>query len=140
MEGRELPYRDKQLLLSSDVLLSSTEDVLRTLTAQLYFPDESGTMVAEERLLTQYEGESTAQVVLEALLQGPDSDELLPLLPQGFIGMTARMESGVCHLNIPADSMALLSSPEDTLKAIEDSLLSAEGIRQVQLYMDGQPQ
>ena len=140
VEGRELPYRDKQLLLSSDVLLSSTEDVLRTLTAQLYFPDESGTMVAEERLLTQYEGESTAQVVLEALLQGPDSDELLPLLPQGFIGMTARMESGVCHLNIPADSMALLPSPEDTLKAIEDSLLSAEGIRQVQLYMDGQPQ
>ena len=140
MEGRELPYRDKQLLLSGDVLLSSTEDVLRTLTATLYFPHESGTMAAEERLLTQYEGESTAQVVLEALLHGPDSDELLPLLPEGFIGMTARMESGVCHLNIPADSMALLPSPEATLKAIEDSLLSVEGIRQVQLYMDGEPQ
>ena len=140
VEGRELPYRDKQLLLSGDVLLSSTEDVLRTLTATLYFPHESGTMAAEERLLTQYEGESTAQVVLEALLHGPDSDELLPLLPEGFIGMTARMESGVCHLNIPADSMALLLSPEATLKAIEDSLLSVEGIRQVQLYMDGEPQ
>ena len=140
VEGRELPYRDKQLLLSGDVLLSSTEDVLRTLTATLYFPHESGTIAAEERLLTQYEGESTAQVVLEALLHGPDSDGLLPLLPEGFIGMTARMESGVCHLNIPADSMALLPSPEATLKAIEDSLLSVEGIRQVQLYMDGEPQ
>ena len=139
-EGRELPYRDKQVFLAGDVLLSSMDDVARTLTVQLYFPDESGAIVAEEHLLTQYEGESAAQVVLEALTQGPESDDLLPLLPEGFIGMTARMEEGVCHLNIPADSMALLSTPEDTLKAIEDSLLSAEGIRQVQLYMDGQPQ
>lgn len=140
VEGRELPYRHKQLLLSGDVLLSSMDDVVRTLTAQLYFPDESGQLVAEERLLTQYEGDSGAQVVLEALLHGPDSDELLPLLPEGFIGMTARMESGVCHLNIPADSMALLTDRETTLKAITQSLLSAEGIREVQLYIDGEPQ
>lgn len=140
VEGRDLPYRDKQLLMSGDVLLSSMDDVVRTLTAQLYFPDEEGLLLPEERLLTQYEGESTAQVVLEALLAGPDSDGLLPLLPEGFIGMTARMESGVCHLNIPADSMALLTDAESTLQAIEQSLLSAEGIREVQLYIDGEPQ
>lgn len=140
VEGRALPYRHKQLLLSGDVLLSSMDDVVRTLTARLYFPDDTGALVAEARLLTQYEGESGAQVVLEGLLQGPESDELLPLLPEGFIGMTARMESGVCHLNIPADSMALLSAPDNTLEAIEQSLLSIDGIREVQLYMDGEPQ
>lgn len=138
VEGRELPYRHKQVFLAGDVLLSSMDDVVRTLTAQLYFPDESGAMVAEERLLTQYEGESTAQVVLEALLNGPESDDLLPLLSEGFVGMTARMESGVCHLNIPADSMAQVT--EDTVQAIGESLLSVEGIREVQLYIDGEPQ
>lgn len=140
VEGRDLPYRDKQVFLAGDVLLSSMDDVVRTLTAQLYFPDEEGLLLPEERLLTQYEGESTAQVVLDALLAGPDNDELLPLLPEGFIGMTARMESGVCHLNIPADSMALLTDAQSTLQAIEQSLLSAEGIREVQLYIDGEPQ
>ena len=140
VEGRELPYRDKQMLLAGDVLLSSMDDVVRTLTATLYFPDEDGLLLPEERLLTQYEGESTAQVVLEALLGGPESDALLPLLPEGFVGMTARMESGVCHLNIPADSMAQLSNRESTFHAIEQSLLSAEGIREVQLYVDGEPQ
>ena len=139
VEGRELPYRDKQIFLSGDVLLSSMDDVVRTLTATLYFPDEDGLLLPEERLLTQYEGESGAQVVLDALLSGPEGDGLQPLLPEGFIGMTARMESGVCHLNIPADSMALLPD-SDPLEAIGQSLLSVEGIRTVQLYIDGEPQ
>lgn len=138
VEGRELPYRHKQAFLAGDVLLSSMDDVVRTLTATLYFPDESGVMVAEERLLTQYEGESAAQVVLDALLQGAENEDLHPLLPEDFVGMTARMEGGVCHLNIPAESMARIN--EDTVSAIEQSLLSADGIREVQLYIDGEPQ
>ena len=137
-EGRELPQRDKQVFLAGDVLLSSMDDVVRTLTAQLCFFDESGALVAEERLLNQYEGESAAQVVLEALLGGPEDEDLLPLLPEGFVGMTARMEDGVCHLNIPSESMALLA--EEALQAIGQSLLSVEGIREVLLYVDGEPQ
>lgn len=139
-DGREENYR-KQMMLSGDVLLSSMDDVVRTLTATLYFPDETGALVGEERLLTQYEGESAAQVVLQALSDGAENEELLPLLPENFVGMTARMEEGVCHLNIPADSMALLGETEEqTVQAIADSLRSVEGIREVQLYTDGQPQ
>ena len=139
VEGRELPYRDKQFLLAGDVLLSSRDDVVRTLTATLYFLTENGEVVEQDRLLTQYEGESGAKVVLDALLDGPEGDDLLPLLPEGFVGMTARMESGVCHLNIPAESMALLRDAEIVVDAIERSLLSVEGIREVQLYVDGEP-
>ena len=139
-EGREIPHRSKQLLLSGDVLLSSMDDVVRTLTAKLYFPNEEGRLESEERLLTQYEGESAAQVVLDALAEGPERDELLPLLPEGFVGMTTRMENGVCHLNIPGESMHLLDARETVLSAVAQSLLSTEGIRQVQLYVDGTPQ
>lgn len=140
-EGRESHRRAKQVLLAGDALLSSMDDVVRTLTAKLYFPNENGVLTAEERLLTQYEGDSAAKVVLEALSNSPEDEALLPLLPEGFIGMTARMEAGVCHLNIPADSMALLGEKEEqTVQAIARSLLSVEGIREVQLYIDGQPQ
>lgn len=139
-EGREIPQRSKQLLLSGDVLLSSMDDVVRTLTAKLYFLNEEGRLESEERLLTQYEGESAAQVVLDALAEGPEDDALQPLLPEGFVGMTARMESGVCHLNIPGESMALLEEDDTVLSAVARSLLSTEGIRQVELYVDGTPQ
>lgn len=138
-EGHEVSYRSKQLLLASDALLSSMDDVVRTLTATLYFPDETGALVAEDRLLTQYEGDSTAQVVLEALLEGPQSDELLPLLPEGIVGISVRLAEGQCHLNVPADSLSLLQQSH-ALDAIADSLLSAEGIRSVLLYVDGEPQ
>ena len=139
-DGREVAHRSKQMLLAGDVLLSSMDDVVRELTAKLYFPNEEGRLESEERLLTQYEGESAAQVVLDALVEGPESDSLLPLLPEDFAGMTARMESGVCHLNIPGESMALLEDGEGILSAVARSLLSAEGIRQVELYVDGNPQ
>lgn len=139
-DGHEMTQRGKQVFLASDALLSSMDDVVRTLTAKLYFPNEDGRLVSEERLLNQYEGDSAAQVVLESLLGGPEDDDLLPLLPEGFIGMTARMESGVCHLNIPAESLLLLADEELVLRAIADSLLSAEGIRSVELYVDGEPQ
>ena len=138
-EGREVSYRSKQLLLASDALLSSMDDVVRTLTATLYFPDETGALVAEDRLLTQYEGDSTAQVVLEALLEGPQSDELLPLLPEGIVGISVRLAEGQCHLNVPTDSLSLLQQSH-ALDAIADSLRSAEGIRSVLLYVDGEPQ
>ena len=139
-EGREIPQRSKQLLLSGDVLLSSMDDVVRTLTAKLYFLNGDGRLESEERLLTQYEGESAAQVVLDALAEGPEDDALQPLLPEGFVGMTARMENGVCHLNIPGESMALLEEDNMVLSAVARSLLSTEGIRQVELYVDGTPQ
>ncbi len=139
-EGREIAHRSKQTLVAKDVLLSSMDDVVRTLTAQLYFLNEAGEPVSEERILTQYEGESGAQVVLDALMGGPEEDGLLPLLPEGFTGMTARMESGVCHLNIPEESLKLLVESELVLSAVAQSLLSTEGIRQVQLYIDGTPQ
>ena len=138
-EGREIAHRSKQTLLAGDVLLSSMDDVVRTLTAKLYFLNEEGRLESEERLLTQYEGESGAQVVLDALMEGPESDALLPLLPEGFVGMTARMESGVCHLNIPGESMKLLREDDEVLRAVARSLLSTEGIRQVELYVDGNP-
>lgn len=138
-EGREIAHRSKQTLVAKDVLLSSMDDVVRTLTAQLYFLNEAGEPVSEERILTQYEGESGAQVVLDALMEGPESDALLPLLPEGFVGMTARMESGVCHLNIPGESMKLLREDDEVLRAVARSLLSTEGIRQVELYVDGNP-
>ena len=139
VNGQELAYRDSNLFLASDVLLTSMDDVVRMLTAQLYFPDGEGTLVPEERLLTQYEGQSAADVVIAALTDGPTEDGLQALIPEGVAGITARVEDGVCQLNLPSEELDAVDADtvEQMLRGIVTSLRSLEGITAVQVYRDG---
>ena len=83
--GRELPYRETQTLTAADPLLSMREDALRPITVSLYFLDPtSGALRAEKRALALYEGQTRVNALLEALAQGPESDALAALLPEGF--------------------------------------------------------
>ena len=134
-----LAYRDNDLFLAGDVLLTSMDDVVRTLTARLYFPNSDGVLTAEERLLTQYEGQSAADVVLSALGDGPSDDDLQPLAEKGLSGMTVRMDNGVCQLNVASASMEELEddTARQLLLCVTQSLQSLEGISSVQLYIDG---
>ena len=136
---QELAYRDNDLFLAGDVLLTSMDDVVRTLTARLYFPNSDGDLEAEERLLTQYEGQSAADVVLSALGDGPSNDDLQPLAEKGLSGMTVRMDNGVCQLNVASASMEELENDtaRQLLLCVTQSLQSLEGISSVQLYIDG---
>ena len=130
VNGQELAYRDSNMFLAGDVLLTSMDDVVRTLTAQLYFPDESGTLTAEERLLTQYEGQSA---------DGPSQEGLQPLLPEDFTGLTVRVEDGVCQLNLPSEMIAAMGADAagEMEQGVAASLLSLEGVSAVQIYTDG---
>ena len=136
---QELAYRDNDLFLAGDVLLTSMDDVVRTLTARLYFPNSDGDLEAEERLLTQYEGQSAADVVLSALGDGPSDDDLQPLAEKGLSGMTVRMDNGVCQLNVASASTEELEddTARQLLLCVTQSLQSLEGISSVQLYIDG---
>lgn len=140
VNGQELDYRDSNLFLAGDVLLTSMDDVARMLTARLYFPDGDGVLTAEERLLTQYEGQSAADVVLSALMEGPSEEGLKPLIPEGVTDITARVEETVCQLNLPSQSLAQLedAAAEQLLHGIVQSLQSLEGITAVQVYIDGE--
>ena len=139
VNGQDLAYRDSNLFLAGDVLLTSMDDVVRTLTARLYFPGSDGTLTAEEQLLTQYEGQSTADVVLAALAEGPSDDDLQPLPENALAGMTARMDSGVCQLNVSSAGTEELdeAAQEQLLLCVIQSLQSLEGVSSVQLYVDG---
>ena len=140
--GRELAYRDTNLLLAGDVLLTSTDDVVRSLAVQLYFPDGDGALTAEDRLLNLYEGESRAGVVVDALLAGPESDALLPLVPEGFSVVSARLDDEMCYLNLSAESALLLpedaAAQETVLMGLVRSLRSVEGVSAVQFLVDGE--
>ncbi len=143
----ELPAdRDSEVYTSEEVLLTSPDDVVRTVKVQLYFPNSAGELVGEERRLTVYEGETVAQAVVKALTERPlDSyADLYPLLPEGFTALSASTEAGVCYLNLPGSVTALL--PDDAeaqtrmIQGLVDSLCSLDEVTQVQLMLDGEYQ
>lgn len=143
VDGEELAYRDSDIFRAEDVLLTSPEDVVRNLPANLYFLGADG-LTAEERMLTVYEGESSAGAVMEALMAGPQREDLQPLLPEGFQVLAVKVENGICYLNFPADVKYLLPDTEEEqemlVQGIEQSLYSVRGVRQVQILIEGELQ
>ena len=138
--------RADDVYTSAQVLLTSPEDIVRTVEVTLYFPDRAGTLVAEQRKLTVYEGETPAETVVKALAERPmDSYAgLEPLLPSGFAALAASVEDGTCYLNLPGSCVDLLpeSSAEQRLllEGLVDSLCSLEGVDEVQILLDGEYQ
>ena len=138
--------RTNGVYTSAEVLLTSPEDIVRTVKVTLYFPTSSGTLAGEERRLTVYEGETVAQAVVKALTERPlDSYAgLEQLLPEGFTVLDTKVEDGTCYLNLSGSVTALL--PEDNadqermIQGLVDSLCSLEDVNQVQLMVDGEYQ
>lgn len=137
--------RVNEVLTSEEVLLTSPEDIVRTVKVLLYFPNQAGALVGEERRLTVYEGETIAQAVVKALTERPmDSyaglDE--PLLPEGFTALGASVENGTCYLNLPGSVAALLPENEELqqrmIQGLVDSLCALDEVTQVQLMLDGE--
>ena len=131
---------------SAQVLLTSPEDIVRTVDVTLYYADEEGELIAEKRRLTVYEGETPAEAVVKALAERPmDSYAGLDsLLPKGFAALAASVEGGTCYLNLPGACVELLpeSSAEQRLllEGLVNSLCSLEGVSEVQILLDGEYQ
>ena len=84
-QGRELVYRERQVLNIREVLLTPEEDVISTVEACLYYLDQEGRLTMTEQTLELYEGDTQVSAVARALEDRPkDPDGLLPPLPEGF--------------------------------------------------------
>lgn len=146
VDGKLPADRPGEVYTSEEVLLTSPEDVVRTVKVQLYFPNSAGELVGEERRLTVYEGETVAQAVVKALAERPlDSyADLYPLLPEGFTALSASTDEGICYLNLPSSVVSLLPDSAEAqtrmIQGLVDSLCSLEEVTQVQLMLDGEYQ
>ena len=105
VRGRELAYRERQVLNVREVLLTPEEDVLSTVDVRLYFLNEGGALVPEERTLDLYEGDTQVSAVAKALEGDPKDRELLRPLPEGFQVKSVWLEESICYVNL---SSALL--------------------------------
>lgn len=142
-DGRELPYRETQLLTAADALLSSGEDVTRPLTVSLYFLDSgTQTLRAQTQTLALYEGQSRVSAVLDALERGPSGDKTLRVLIGEEVTLnSSHTEDNVCYVNLDGTQ----TLPEDAaqralaIRSLALSLLSLDGVDEVQFLVDGEP-
>lgn len=140
VRGQELAYREIHNFSSSDVLRSSREDVMGTVTVSLYFLKTDGTLSAERRSLELYEGDTQAQAVLQAMQKGPESAELLPVLPNGFTVHSIWTEDDVCCVNLSTAALKKLPQNADlktALRALSRSLRSLGSVDSVRYLVDG---
>lgn len=140
VRGRELAYRERQVLNIREVLLTPEEDVISTVDALLYFPDQEGFLVPEVRTLELYEGDTQVSAVAKALEGLPEDRELLRPLPEGFQVNSVWLEEDICYVNL---SSALLEGLEDyaaetAALALERSLRSLDGVEAVRFLVDGE--
>lgn len=142
VQGRSLGQQPKQIFYERDVLLSSMDDVLQTVDVRLYFLDADGNLAGERRTLTLYEGQTLAESLVAALLEGPQERELIQVIPEGFSVNYVRVDNGVCYVSLPAASLAAL--PEDAqiqrmiLLSLSESLYSIEAVEELRFLADGE--
>ena len=141
-QGRPVSQQPKQVFYERDVLLSTMDDVLQTVEVTLYFQDSGGTLTGERRTLTLYEGQTLAESLMAALLEGPASRELSPTLPENFTVNYVRIENGICYVSLPAASLALLPEDEQAQRTIlwslAESLYSIAAVDELRLLADGE--
>lgn len=142
VQGRSIGQQPKQVFYERDVLLSDMDDVLQTVEVTLYFLNGEGALTGERRTLSLYEGQTLAESLVAALLEGPENRELRRAAPDGFAVNYVRVDSGICYVSLPAASLALLPEDEGAQRAIlwslAESLYSIESVEELRLLADGE--
>lgn len=146
VEGDPIPFRDRQVLRSADVVFFGREGEPAVLTAELYYPKKDGsglTTEARSVVVTETEARTTALVsaVLSALLEGPQDAGLYFPLPEGTQLLSADLEDGVCYVNFSAaflDNAPSKAEAKLLLYSIVDTLTGLEAVDSVYLLVEGE--
>ena len=141
-QGRAVGQQPKQVFYERDVMLSDRDDLLQTVEVKLHFLNAGGALAPEMRTLSLYEGQTLAEALVAALLQGPESRELFRAIPEGFAVNYVRVDNGICHVSLPSASLELLPEDEQAqrmiLWSLADSLYSISSIEEIRLLADGE--
>lgn len=126
-----------------DINLESAEPTMAragTDTVKLYFPADSGAVIVPVTRIVQT-GADINTAVLE-LAKGPAGDEMLEsVVPSGCGLIDVKVEDGVAKLNFTGEFLNLVQNSDGgrmALKALVLTCTQFDGIRSVEIYVDGQ--
>lgn len=138
-DGRE----DGVAMEQADYLLFDDWQTDVQKTVKLYFSDANGRSLLEETRSCNLETEMLPEFVLQELLNGPEQEEALAVLPEGTNLLSVQIESGVCTVNL---SEAFCSNqPKNdtqawlTVFSVVNSLTELPQVASVQFLCEGKP-
>lgn len=134
---------EEALVLHPEELVLADSSVERTNTLiSLYFSDAHGRfLIAEERSATVEDVSQLPEYILQALLEGPKSDTLLPTVPPDTMVLGASVVDGVCVVNFSSEFVQ--NRPTDALGermcvfSIVNSLCQLDEVSSVELLVEG---
>ncbi|MCD8004926.1 MAG: GerMN domain-containing protein [Oscillospiraceae bacterium] len=141
VEGELLPYRSRQDLRGSDILLALGGEEDDSFIAALYFPCQDGSFQVEYRLV-EPEGGSAEESVLAQLLAGPETAEGCLSLPAGTSLLSVSVEDGVCLVDLSGEFVSAAPDGEEaagaTLYAVVNTLCALKDVDQVRVLVEGE--
>lgn len=142
--GSQLPYRDRQVFTAQDVMFNGAEEEPVEISAALHFlRRDSQELGFEFRVFRLIESDSVPQVVVEALIAGPQDEGLERLLPADLKVLSARQDGKVCYVDLSQVFLDQVPQEEWRQQLVIDSLVktlcSMENVEQVQILVEGQP-
>ncbi|MBR2699036.1 MAG: GerMN domain-containing protein [Clostridia bacterium] len=126
-----------------DINVESMEPTMRVTDASpvmLYFPADSGAVIVP--VTRMVEGQSDINTAVLELAKGPTGDEMLEsVVPAGCGLIDVKVEDGVAKLNFTGEFVNLVQNSDGgrlALKALVLTCTQFEGVKSVEIYVDGQ--
>ena len=96
----EISHIPHQYRKAEDFLLYDDSATSDHVTLKLYFSDHNGRYLMEESRSRQFSAAgSMAEYIVKELLNGPETDGYLPVLPEGVNLLGVELSQGVCTVN-----------------------------------------
>ena len=129
-------------LTTEDFLLFDNIISSQKAQVRIYFPKSAEQTLGSEYRTISFDNENSAERgILDALFEGPVSDNLKSVFPFGTIVLSVYTQDGVCSVSLTGLSPKDTSHTSDEAKlavySIVNSLTSLTGIGSVQILIDG---
>lgn len=110
-------------------------------TIALYFPNDEGRLVKEERDVQLNSNVAVERYVVEEIIKGPTKDGLHAVMPSEAVVKEIETKDGLCYVDLSFDLKAkIFTSDEKKLEmiyAIVDSLTELSKVKKVIFLIDG---
>lgn len=141
VEGEPIPYRNRQNMQKSDLLLSGIGEEPDFFLAVLYFPAQDNLGLQVEYRQVERSNRSPTEIVMTELLRGPIRIDANPALPAGTQILGLSVTGITCQIDLSSEFAD--NAPQDeagatmTLYALVNTLCALGGISQVRLQVEG---
>ena len=141
-DGQAHPNRDDQALSPEDIVIKalSLQSVEQDITLWFAGTDKRY-LHSEIRMIVAHENEKTSKYIIEELIKGPKSEDLVGVIPEGTRLLSLTLENSICYVNLSGEFVSNQSgSVTDQIlavSAIVDSLTELSNIKSVQILIDG---